>query len=791
MDLHARTLDALDWPVVLGHLARHARTLRGKAAAERGDLADHRDAVLCQYAAVDELLLLQEAGDVLPVGAVTDVGASVDRAGRSRSLESGELRDIGGCLDALDRLRRWLDERGDDAPELHVLASPIQVDGALLDDLRESFESDGSLSGRRYPELGALREKSEALKSGLRDLLRDLVAGDRFGDALQDRFVTERNGRFVVPVRASYARSIGIVHAASQSGETLFVEPAEVVERTNKLKEVEQALEREERRILVQLTTQVAARQPEIQASLGAAERLDLVVARAGLGAELDGVIPEVGGGGVIALKQARHPVLQLRGIDVVANDLGVNDVARGLILSGPNTGGKTVALKTLGLAALMARAGVPIPALAGSRVDVFAPILADVGDLQSVEGDLSTFSGHVAVLKGMLAEAAPGALILLDEIGVGTDPAQGAALARAMLEALAARGARLAVTTHYAELKALGAADSGFALAAVQYADGRPTYRVEAGLAGQSHALAIAERLEMPADILARAREVMETTTREMTELMEELEVARAEADERARELAQAKQEMQAQTHRLRVREEKLEERRRTLKEEVARRFKEQLREREEQVKALIAALQHNPDLRLAGRTLKQLRAVKGDVQDEIEAQQEPLPPPPREVAVGDAVLVRNLGKVGEVTADLGRDRYTVRIGRLPMQVKLEDLAPADGRDAFRQTAPAPAPLPLPPPPPPTTGPLEGVRTTSNTCDLRGQRVEEALTLVDRFLSQLLERHLRVGFVLHGHGTGALKQAVRRALPTHPQVRRWRAAHPDEGGDAYTLVEI
>lgn len=793
MTLRARTLRALDWPVVLRHLAHHAQTVRGKEAAESLRLAPDRETVVRLYAVLAELRLLEDGEEAVPVGPVTDIRAPVARARQASALEGLELRDIGSCLLSLDTLRRWLDRHADVAPALHAEAAALQVDPILLEELVYAFESDGSLSGIRFPVLADLRDRIEGSRTALRQLLGELVSGDRFGDMLQDRFVTERNGRFVIPVKPSYARSIGIVHAASQSGETLFVEPAEVVERTNKLKELEQALEREERKILVDLTRRVAVEVDAIETSLAVAEALDLFVARHGLGKQLRGVLPTVGSGGVIRLIQARHPVLELRGVDVVANDLGVDSQARGLVISGPNTGGKTVALKTLGLAALFVRAGLPLPAGEGSRVDVFVPVLADVGDSQAVEEDLSTFSGHVEVLKQMLREADHNSLVLLDEIGVGTDPAQGAALARAVLEALVASGARVGVTTHYAELKALGAVDTRFSLAAVQYAEGRPTYRVQAGLAGQSHALAIADRLQMPPDVVERARALMETTTRELTELMEEVEAAREEAVLRNQELEGLRRELLAEQRRLRQREETLEAKRKTLKEQVATSFRARLRAKEDEVKALIARLQAAPDLRLASEALDGLRAVRSAVEGEIASVQAPLPPPPRTLSVGEAVVVRKLGKVGTVTRVLGRDRFEVRVGKLPMQVKKQDLAPAEGEGTYaapppRRPSPAPAPSPAPRPPV-AEGPA--LRLEENTLDLRGLRVDAALDQVDHFLSQLLLLQHRVGFVLHGHGTGALKQAVRRALPQHPQVRSWRPANPDEGGDAYTVVRV
>ncbi len=664
MDLHARTLDALDWPVVLGALARHARTSLGAEAAAGLPLLDEVADIRRAYVAVDELRVVEdEDGSRMPVGGVGDVREPVARAVRGTVLEAAELRSIGDALAGLDLLKRWLEARGDRAPELDAMGAGVHVDANLLDWLLHSFDASGALSGERYPEIGDLRRRVLALKARIQAVLDSIVRDEGTASLLQDRFVTERGGRYVVPVRAgAHRRGFGIVHATSQSGETLFVEPAEVVERTNELKEVEAALERAERRVLTQLSRLVAAGAPGIATSLEAATALDLVAARVGLGRQLGGVVPQVGASGRLHLVRSRHPVLVLRGVDVVANDLDLGGAARGLVLTGPNTGGKTVALKTLGLAALFARAAIPFPAEEGSRIDCFRPILADVGDLQSVEGDLSTFSGHVVVLKHVLAVAAPGALVLMDEMGVGTDPAQGAALARAVLEALVDAGAEVAVTTHYAELKGLAASDPRFAVAAVQVRDGRPTYRVAAGLAGESHGLETARRLALPEAVVARARAVLDAGTRDLADLMAELDAARAEATDRAAALAAAQEQLALREKDVQRRLRLLDEKRQKVREEVGASFEARLRKQEDELKGIIAALQRSPDSRRAGATLERLRSVRDAARGELSGGEEVAPPD--EIAVGDSVYVRSLHKEGEVVADHGRGRYSVRVG-------------------------------------------------------------------------------------------------------------------------------
>ncbi|RME20607.1 MAG: endonuclease MutS2, partial [Deltaproteobacteria bacterium] len=607
MDLLDRTLAALDWSVVLQALSTHARTTRGATAALQPRFCTTLQEVGDTYAAVLEVRDLEAVGERVPVGAVTDIAPLLERAARGLTLEGAELQAVAACLDALVHLRTWVEERDAEIPRLRLLAMPIEVDGELHGVLSRSFDAGappelGGLSGREYPELARLHAKVESLRSRIRSTLDELVRTG-LGDALQDRYVTQRDGRFVVPVRADRRRGLGIVHGRSQSGETVYVEPAAVVELHNEMEEAARELHREVGRILGVLSRMVGRFAEPLQEALDAAEAIDLVVARAGWMRALQAVVPAVGDDGVVSLRAARHPVLVLRGIDVVPHDLGLDDRRRGLVLSGPNTGGKTIALKTLGLAALMVRAGIPVPCAEGSRVDFFSPVVADVGDWQSVEGDLSTFSGHVAVLRAVLDAVRPDAphpaLVLLDELGMGTDPAQGAALARAVLEALVERGARVAVTTHYTELKALAAVDPRFEVAAVAIEDGQPTYQLLWGTAGESHALAIAAGLDLDPAVLERARSLLSRGTREVSDLVQKLEEERSGLARQRRELEARAAAIAEQEAALRQREEKLEERRRTLEERLSARFQARMKAREQELKQTISLLQARPDLR------------------------------------------------------------------------------------------------------------------------------------------------------------------------------------------------
>ncbi len=772
----AGTLAGLDWDVVLGRLSAHARTHRGKACAGAPDFAADPAETRQRYAAVAELWAIAELGGELPLGGVMDISADADRAARGEVLEPDTLQDIGGAVDALSKLADWTAVRSEEAPALADLAAPIALDRALAENLSLSFDGDGSLSGDRYPALAQLRRRHSQLKDAIRRTMESLLADPRVAAVLQDRFITDRNGRFVLPIQSGARRGMGIVHDTSQSGETVFVEPTEVVEPQNELKEVGAQIRREERRILIQLSGEVGAAAPAIHLALDAATELDLAHARAALGTELDARIPRVGEDGVVHLKAARHPVLVLRGVPVVANDLGVDSAQPGLVLSGPNAGGKTVALKTMGLAALMVRSGIPVPAGDESRVDWMHPIHALVGDQQAVSNDLSTFSAQLLGVRQALEDASPGSLLLLDELGMGTDPAQGAALAQAVVEALVAAGARVVLTTHHAALKELAASDPRWSLAGAVFADGRATYRIQTGRAGHSHALAVARQMALPDAVLERARALLDEGTRRLDELITQLETEREEVHHTGMAQAETARCLADRDRKLADRADRLDARRDRDQAEALAAFRTRLAEREAELKQLIAALQSNPNLRDAAMVLDTVKAARAESAPALARPEEPL----EEVSAGDRVRV--LGGTGRVVCVQG-DRVEVEVRGKRLKVRLAELERAPTQ-THRPRPPAQSPVPQ------ARGEV-GVRTGGNTLDMRGMRVEEAIDAVSDFLDRMMLDGQSSAYLLHGHGTGALKQALRQWLPRCAHAQKWHRGGPEEGGDAFTVVEL
>jgi DNA mismatch repair protein MutS2 len=785
VDLVRRSLDALDWPWLVDALAEGTRTPMGAAAA-RGEpsagalalapLASAAD-IRRAHDAIDELRRLEVVAP-LPIGGVPDLRDAVRRAARGEVLDAAVLRDAGAGLFALRDLAHRLTEAADLAPTLHELGHGLAVDPVAGEHLSTAFDAHGRLSAERWPELGELRARTDALHETIRRTLDALVNGDTLGDLLQDKYVTQRGDRYVLPIKA-HAKNwdIGIVHGTSGSGRTVFVEPTEVVSLNNLLRIAEGKLQAEERRILTELSRVLGRVAGPVVDAIGAVTALDLVAAREALARKLNMSRPTVGGAGVVHLVAARHPVLALRGAAVVANDLDVLPDQPLLVITGPNTGGKTVAMKTIGLCALLVRVGCFVPAAEGSRVDRFDAVLADIGDAQAVDQDLSSFSGHLVVLKQMLDEAAPNRLYLLDELCNGTDPAQGGALARAVLEALIERGPRVVATTHYAQLKLLANDDRRCALAAMEYAGGRPTYRVVPGVTGESHAFDTALRLGLDPQLMERARSLMGVSERALYDALASLEQARERASDEMTRYRALEEALRRERDALAERERRLAERLEELERGEGGEFLERMRRAERAVAAVVADLQRAPDPKKAAAARATIETLSGII-----------PAPDRRsdavaLGVGDRVRVR--GQVGEVVA-VGDGQVSVRVGALTVRAKAGECDKLSVKQEVRRA--------YRPPVDDARGSVDlgrAVRISSNTLDLRGFRVEEATDAVEKFFGDASSSGHRTVFLLHGHGTGALKDALRRWLPTAVMVERHGPANADQGGDAYTVVGL
>ena len=742
-----------------------------------------------------EALATLVAGEPLPLDGLRPIRPHLLRLSRMGALDGPGLRDTAIVLGAARRLRRFLSGRREHFNNLWEACGTDPTLDEVADHIDRAIDGDGTVDSRASAELGRLRTEVANLRARLVQRLETLI--HQHGDILQDRYYTLREGRYVLPVRVdAHERLPGIVHATSGSGATVFVEPRALVGQGNRLKMALAEMEREEVRILAALSARVRERLAEIGAAVDALDHADLRNACARFGQRLGARVLPLADGPRISLKAARHPLLLAEGVEVVANDLEMEG-GKALVLSGPNAGGKTVALKQMGLAALMVRAGLPVPADEGSSIGYFDLVLTDIGDDQSVAKNLSTFSAHVTNLRTILASAGPRSLVLLDEVATGTDPEEGAALACAVVDSLCRAGAALAVTTHYEALKALGLRDERLRNASVGFdvEQMAPTFAIAYDVPGSSSALAIAARFGIPAKVIDTAKRMLPEQARTFDELVQRLhesrrvlELQRASVAEDVERVARLREEVEDELLQLRQRDEK------ALSHEATRLMEGVRKARDELSVARKEARQRGRDesaLQRVRRAADEAQEAIRQAQDHVAAGASSSEGESRDrpmldaIEIGGRVWVPRLRSEVIVLEGPTRGRVRVAVGALKVWVDADELrgtgdGPTKVAARSKQVAARSKRRALP------------AAGTDNTLDVRGMRVDDALAMVEAFVDRLYGADEPVAYVLHGHGTGALRDAVRRhmAAATH-YVRQARAATLDEGGDAFTVVEL
>jgi len=802
-DLAQRALDSLDWDRILVALAERCSTSSGAEECIELPFLASPAAATDALRAVGEVMELLRDGVSPNLGGITEVRPYLESARKGAVLDGPTLLEIAHTLEGFQRLQDTLRDRAEEVPATWAIAAELHPLPDLAAWLVSSFDARGELSASTYPQLNSLRSAKARLHSRIRETMDSLRREDRYADALMDDFSPLRNDRYVLPVKAGHKRAgLGIVHDASGTGQTVYIEPYELIDLNNDLKMAEAELQREERRILRDLSERLSRVGFDIARSMRSAVQLDVVTAKARLGVDLDCTVPAVVDAPTFRLTQARHPILCLRGLDVIANDLTLGQAQRALVLSGPNTGGKTITLKTLGLAALFARAALPFPCEAGSAIGWFPEVLTDIGDHQDVEGGLSTFSGHVVALQEMLERLdrrtdGAASLVLLDEIAVGTDPVQGAALGRAVLEAFLSRGSVLATTTHYSELKALAAHDERFLGGRVEFdeTEGRPTYRLALGRPGSSHALDVAKRVGMDPAVLVRARELLDPTAANVEELLAGLEGELARARAAREEAEQLRVRAEAELAAANKERRDLENRVKRVEKDVRAEFEQEVEGYRASVRGVLRQLKKERSDEAAERARQRITEGAHSVRDRLDPGELPAPSgiDPSSLTLGAAVRVRSLDTKGELSAlPDSKGRVTVSVRGLPVQVKLDDIELIRGG---APQAPSKKPQRAKPSRPPRSAddqdPGSAFRGPDNTLDLRGQRVDEALFEVDRFLDARALSGDGWAFILHGHGTGALRNAIRDHVKKSPYVAQSARGTRSQGGDGVTVVQL
>lgn len=800
-----KTLSTLEFNKILEHLAGYcAFYASAEKARNLRPTTDLEEARRRQAETSEAVQLLVTRSD-LTIGGARDIRQPVDLARHGAVLTPMDLLDIKSTLISARTLARVFERLVDQFPRLADIASQLPTAFGLIDAITKTLSDRGEILDSASPKLGTIRRELRIAYDRLMSKLQRMVNDPKNAPLLQENIITQRDGRYVLPLRAEFKGRIkSIVHDQSASGATLFVEPIGVVEQNNKYRELQLAERDEERRILAELSHQVGLNAYELEQTVDVIAELDLTFARAKYAEDLHSTEPTLqpirkkagakSPGTILRIYQARHPLLDPQ--SVVAVDVDLDPQTYAMVITGPNTGGKTVTLKTVGLLTLMAQSGLHIPAHSGSEISIFDNIFADIGDEQSIEQSLSTFSGHITNIIHILQEADDRSLIILDELGAGTDPQEGAALARALLIHLLARGITTLVTTHHPELKTFAHATPGVVNASVEFdlETLRPTYHLTIGLPGRSNALAIAQRLGLPDSIIQEARSELNPEDLRAESLLDEIHRQR-DLSRQARSAAEkARLEAEDLRRELATRLDQIEEERRAVLEGARREAGEEIAKLNNEVSQI------KRELERARQPLDVLHSVEEKTELLAEQVEQPVARKPadtsayperRTLQLGDKVHLRSINTRGIITA-LGEEEAEVQVGMLRIRARLTDLEPTGGEpesepaskmNRRKKAEPATNPSTL------TSSFLPA--SPGVELDLRGKRADEALDELDRYLDAAYLAGLPFVRIIHGKGTGKLRSAVRSILGSYPHVKSFEAGGEKEGGEGVTVVKF
>lgn len=805
--MEERTLRVLEYGKVLELLADKTSSSLGRELAEGLQPSDDPVIIKEMLGEVSECRALREMGDQIPLGGIHDVREAVKRADAGGILVAEVLIHISSTLRASRQIAAFFAQRKERTPLLSDWAQGIGDFRQLERAIDAAIGPGGEVQDSASPELGRIRAQIRTYQNRLKDKLDSMVRSSEMQRYLQENLVTMRNDRYVLPVKQEYKAMVpGIVHDQSSSGATLFIEPMAVVELNNQLRQLDAAEQEEIRRILAELSAAVGSRAPEIRATISILAHLDFVNAKAKLAEDMRAEEPEIADGAQITLVGARHPLLKGA---VVPIDLELGRSFDTLVITGPNTGGKTVTLKTVGLLTLMAQSGLHVPARTGTSLSVFNQIYSDIGDEQSIEQSLSTFSSHMTHIVDILAKSGGSdTLVLLDELGAGTDPTEGAALAMAILQHLHQKGVRTVATTHYAELKTFAYTTPGLQNASVEFdvETLRPTYRLILGTPGRSNAFEIAKRLGLPDELVDQARGMLSSEYNTMEELIENIHQDARMAREDRMNADRLKMEYSRLVAVMAEKERRLE----SEKEAILRQAREKARQvidlSRKEVEELIRLLKSEAEEKRLDEAAKTARTALNELRDNIErelgdhgdadAKNKPKAVP-KDLKPGENVRAVNLGREGIVLSiDYDNNQALVQFGIMKVNIALDEIERLDqkkdkgkGRDKSGGAEKA------------RSSSAGGTKTAaletskalsiSTELDLRGLTAEEALQIVDKYLDDALLAGIPRARIIHGKGTGALRTAVIAYLREHSAVKSFRAGETGEGGSGVTVVEF
>ena len=793
---------ALEWPRVLTFLALQAQSAIGRARCQSVWLASELTDARHRQQETSEMVSWLEGSDPVPALGFPDIRESLSRASKGGVLEASELRDCAVVLAMMAELERYAEFHKSEAQRLAQVLEPLRATKVLQGVLRTieaAIQPDGTMKETASPELRRLTHQAQGLKQEMRDYLERIFHSRRYEEVLQESYFAQREGRYVLPVKADMRGRIpGIVHDVSASGATVFLEPRELVELNNSIKMADLEIEREVQRILRELSVVVASKVDMINEGIEVLAQCDVIKARAEMSRRLKCHPVTLNESGRVILKQARHPLLLLAKDQVVANDIELDETVRVLVISGPNTGGKTVTLKIVGLFALMVRAGLHLPCAPESEMALFTDLYADIGDAQDLSRDLSSFSAHMTQMIRLLSERAacsttevpapPRSLVLLDEPVTSTDPQEGAALAEALLCRLAELNMKVVATTHYGALKELAQTTPGFGNASVEFDVEQlaPTYRLFMGIPGGSSALEIAGRLGMDERLVNEARKRLHRQNQRLDELMADLQRKQRQLADDREQTQRARQEAEQaarEAHAIRMQLEAVEqEARRGLKKKIG----EQFQRARAEVQATVDSLKREQKLIKVKETKERLHELETKTRQELAPPSEPIPI--ERLAVGDMVEIGGLGMTGTLLEiPQGKKRVRVKVGEGEILATVSNLVgiAREPHEGLPQPTAVASPLRRN-----TTSTGLGL-DEQTVVDVRGQAVDEALDHVVAALDRATLDSAPFLRVIHGHGTGRLKSALREYLKSSPYVAEFRPGDRAEGGDGVTVAKL
>jgi DNA mismatch repair protein MutS2 len=793
-----KTLNTLEFPKVRERLAGYAAFSASAALIRALRPTLRLEDALDRLARTTEARRLLSVNTDVSVGGTTDIRPLTERARRSGVLEAGELLAIKTTLIVARDLARTLERSATSYPRLAQIGLRLPPPPGVIEAISRCISERGEVLDSASEKLAALRRQVRVAHERLLAKLEKLVTDSKVAPMLQEAIITQRAGRYVVPLRADFkGRLKAIVHDQSSSGATLFVEPLAVVDLNNEWQSCQLAEKEEERRILTELSAQVGEGADAIKAALDALAEFDLALACAKYAEDLHASEPTLTPfrkpgpghhpGSIIHLTQARHPLLDQT--HVVPIDVVLDESTYALVITGPNTGGKTVTLKTIGLLAAMAQSGMHIPAQSGSELSIFKQIYADIGDEQSIEQSLSTFSGHITNIVRILNRADRNSLVLLDELGAGTDPQEGSALARAILANLVERGITCLVATHYPELKAFAHTTAGAINASMEFDLNslRPTYHLIIGLPGRSNALAIAERLGLSKEIITGARTLLDPTDLHADDLLDEIHRQRDLAEKSHQTAEQTRQEAEKLRRELSERLEKIEDERHHVLEEAQQQAEKETLEVRQELDEVRKALAH------ARQPLEALKPLQQQVETLQEVAQAPVvrkatpaASKPGGLRLGRRVHLRSIHLDGVVTG-LSEEEVEVQVGNLRLRARRSDVSLNDEPEA--DVPPEKSAEKSKKGQTVVSAPLHA--SPGMELDIRGQRADDALEALDHYLEDAYLAGMPFVRIIHGKGTGRLRQLIREALKQSSHVTSYESGLEGEGGDGVTVAHL